>query len=151
MEETKKDIAMENEKGSEKVFDPRMQQPGSIRMLVPTKVETVLTVPQLWNGLFSALFGTPHDINAQTGVDISDLYLAQFMNDEGVDLKVCYAKDGKEVVYDDRGKLWKRMLQIGNEIFPNAQMDISIHAPEEKLEGTECSKEEDTSSKKQQD
>ena len=37
---------------------------GAIKMLVPTKVETTLTVPQLWNGLFSALFGTPHDIEA---------------------------------------------------------------------------------------
>ena len=62
---------------------------GAVRMLVPTKVETTLTVNQLYNGLFTALFGTPSDIQQSTGVEMIDLYVAQFIDDEGnVSLKV---------------------------------------------------------------
>ena len=120
-----------------------METIGAIKMLVPTKVETTLTVPQLWNGLFSAFFGTPHDIKEKTGVDIADMYVAKFPDDEeGNFLKVCYDKDGKQEVYDNRGAIWRNMLKIGNDIFPDANMDISVK------EGQVCSKEENTSSEK---
>ena len=120
-----------------------METIGAIKMLVPTKVETTLTVPQLWNGLFSAFFGTPHDIKEKTGVDIADMYVAKFPDDEeGNFLKVCYDKDGKQVVYDNRGAIWRNMLKIGNDIFPDANMDISVK------EGRVCSKEGNTSSEK---
>ena len=120
-----------------------METIGAIKMLVPTKVETTLTVPQLWNGLFSAFFGTPHDIKEKTGVDIADMYVAKFPDDEEVNfLKGCYDKDGKQVVYDNRGAIWRNMLKIGNDIFPDANMDISVK------EGRVCSKEGNTSSEK---
>lgn len=126
---------------------------GAIKMLVPTKVETTLTVPQLWNGLFSALFGTPHDIEATTGVTMDALYLAKFPDDEdGAVLKICYEKDGKEEIFDSRGSLWRNMLKVGNDIFPGADMDIKIcEGKVIKEEEEECSKEENTSSTKQED
>lgn len=126
---------------------------GAIKMLVPTKVETTLTVPQLWNGLFSALFGTPHDIEATTGVTMDALYLAKFPDDEdGAVLKICYEKNGKEEIFDSRGALWRNMLKVGNDIFPGADMDIKIREGQvTKEEGEECSKEENTSSTKQED
>lgn len=125
---------------------------GAIKMLVPTKVETTLTVPQLWNGLFSALFGTPHDIEANTGVTMDALYLAKFPDDEdGAVLKICYEKDGKEVVFDSRGSLWRNMLKVGNDIFPGADMDIKIREGQvTKEEEKECSSDgENTSLEKQ--
>ena len=103
---------------------------GAVKMLVPTKVETTLTVPQLWNGLFAALFGTPHDIKEATGVEISDMYLVSTADG----LKICYGKDSERKVFDDRGKIWRNMLKIGNEIFPDAQMDISIVQPNAEVE-----------------
>ena len=116
---------------------------GAIKMLVPTKVETTLTVPQLWNGLFSAFFGTPHDIKEKTGVDISDMYVAKFPDDENGDfLKVCYMKGDEECIYSNSGAIWRNMLKIGNDIFPNAEMDVSVK------EGKACLKEENTSSEK---
>lgn len=120
-------------------------QTGAIRMLVPTKVETTLTVSQLWNGLFSALFGTPADIQGATGVGMEDLYVAKFKEDNGFSYKVCYMKDGKEEVYSEMGAIWRNMLKIGNDIFPGADMPIEVK------EGQECSKEEDTSSEKTQE
>lgn len=101
-------------------------QTGAIRMLVPTKVETTLTVPQLWNGLFSALFGTPADIQGATGVSMEDLYIARFKEDKGFSYKVCYMKDGKEEVYSEMGAIWRNMLKIGNDIFPDANMPIEV-------------------------
>lgn len=126
---------------------------GAIKMLVPTKVETTLTVPQLWNGLFSALFGTPHDIEATTGTTMDALYLAKFPDDEdGAVLKICYEKNGKEEIFDSRGSLWRNMLKVGNDIFPGADMDIKIREGQvTKEEEEECSKEENTSSTKQED
>lgn len=126
---------------------------GAIKMLVPTKIETTLTVPQLWNGLFSALFGTPHDIEATTGTTMDALYLAKFPDDEdGAVLKICYEKDGKEEIFDSRGPLWRNMLKVGNDIFPGADMDIKIREGQvTKEEEEECSKEENTSSTKQED
>ena len=126
---------------------------GAIKMLVPTKIETTLTVPQLWNGLFSALFGTPHDIEATTGVTMDALYLAKFPDDEdGATLKICYEKDDVEHVFDSRGALWRNMLKVGNDIFPGADMDIKIREGQvAKEEEEECSKEESTSSTKQED
>ena len=129
---------------------------GAVRMLVPTKVETTLTVNQLYNGLFTALFGTPSDIQQSTGVEMSDLYVAQFIDDEGnVSLKVCYMKDEKEQIYDDRGAVWRNMLKIGNDIFPDANMDVSVHKSQKLMnvgkEEVECSTEESTSSEKAED
>lgn len=146
MEETKKKVTMEEVKEEQATpKDPR-KLTGAVRMLVPTKVETTLTTSQLWNGLFSALFGTPHDIYEQTGVDISDMYLVDFTAEDG-GLKVCYSKERKREIFDERGKIWRNMLKIGNEIFPGADMDISVKSC---MEGEPlCSKEEDTSSEKQ--
>lgn len=129
---------------------------GAVRMLVPTKVETTLTVNQLYNGLFTALFGTPSDIQQSTGVDMSELYVAQFIDDEGnVSLKVCYMKDEEEKVYDERGAIWRNMLKIGNDIFPNADMDITVHKSQQLMnvgkEEVECSTEENTSLEKAED
>lgn len=125
---------------------------GAIKMLVPTKVETTLTVPQLWNGLFSALFGTPHDIEATTGVTMDALYLAKFPDDEnGAILKVCYMKNGEEKIFDQRGALWRNMLKAGNDIFPGAEMDVKVREGKVNEEGEPCSKEESTSSTNQED
>ena len=129
---------------------------GAVRMLVPTKVETTLTVNQLYNGLFTALFGTPSDIQQSTGVEMSDLYVAQFIDDEGnVSLKVCYMKNEEEQIYDDRGAVWRNMLKIGNDIFPDANMDVSVHKSQKLMnvgkEEVECSTEESTSSEKAED
>ena len=129
---------------------------GAVRMLVPTKVETTLTVNQLYNGLFTALFGTPSDIQQSTGVEMSDLYVAQFIDDEGnVSLKVCYMKNEEEQIYDDRGAVWRNMLKIGNDIFPDANMDVSVHKSQQLMnvgkEEVECSTEESTSSEKAED
>ena len=87
---------------------------------------------------------------------MSDLYVAQFIDDEGnVSLKVCYMKDEKEQIYDDRGAVWRNMLKIGNDIFPDANMDVSVHKSQQLMnvgkEEVECSTEESTSSEKAED
>lgn len=98
---------------------------NTVKLMVPTKVETTLSARQLVSALGMALFGDPGEIQMRTGkeADDVDFFIRKTVVGEGdektVIKELCYNDDGgKTHVYDDRGELYIRWYKLARGIIP---------------------------------